>query len=144
VGQDREERARGRVTARARLLLWAPVALLLGYEFYLSAQSGHSLPTFGPWFPGKDKVEHLVYFFLTGLCAVRAARFGEGWSASKTAVFLILSGLLWGCSDEIHQSYTPGRDVEIGDVLADSAGVALAAAFGERTLRKVGLGRVIR
>jgi VanZ family protein len=132
------------VTARARFLLWAPVALLLGFEFYLSAQSGQRLPTFGPWFPGKDKVEHLAYFFLTGLCAFRAARFGEGWSTRKTAVFLILTGLLWGCSDEIHQSYTPGRSVEIGDVLADTAGVVLAVAIGEKILRKVGLGRVIR
>ena len=132
------------MTARARFLLWAPVALLLGFEFYLSAQPGHSLPTFGFRFPGMDKVEHLAYFFLTGLCAFRAARFGEGWSTGKTAAFLILTGLLWGCSDEIHQSYTPGRDVEIGDVAADVGGVALAVAFGEKLLRKVGLGTVIR
>jgi len=144
VGQDREERPRRRVTARARVLLWAPVALLLGYEFYLSAQSGRDLPVFGPWFSGKDKVEHLAYFFLTGLCAVRSARFGENWSRAKTAVFLLLAAVLWGCSDEIHQSYTPGRSVEIGDVLADVAGVALAVTLGERFLRKVGLDQTAR
>jgi len=132
------------VTARGRLLLWAPVALLLGYEFFLSAQSPHALPVFGPWFFEKDKVEHAVYFFVTGLLAVRAARFGEGWSRGKTAVFLILAGLLWGCSDEIHQSFTPGRDVEIGDVLANTAGVALAVALGEWILRRVDLDRTIQ
>ena len=63
------------------------------------------------------------------LLAVRAARCGEGWGRGKTAVFLILAGLLWGCSDEIHQSFTPGRDVEIGDVLADTAGVARHPSF---------------
>jgi VanZ family protein len=120
------------------------VALLLGYEFFLSAQPPSGLPDLGPWFRGKDKVEHAVYFFLTGLFAVRAARFGEGWSRSKTAVFLILAGLLWGCSDEIHQSFTSARDVEIGDVLADTAGVALAVFFGEKILRKMGWGKVIR
>jgi VanZ family protein len=77
------------------------------------------------------------------LLAVRATRFGEGWSRGKTAVFLILTGLLWGCSDEIHQSFTPGRDVEIGDVLADTAGVALAVFLGEKTLRKMGLEKVV-
>ena len=131
------------MTARGRLLLWTPVALLLGYEFFLSAQPPSGLPPLGPFFPEKDKVEHLTYFFLTGLFAVRAARFGEGWSWVKTTVFLILAGLLWGCSDEIHQSFTPGRDVEIGDVLADTAGVALAAFLGERILRRVGLDRTI-
>ncbi len=131
------------MTARARLILWAPVALLLGYEFFLSAQTPSGMPPLGPWFWQKDKFEHAAYFLITGLLAVRAARFGEGWSRGKTAVFLVLVGLLWGCSDEIHQSYTPGRDVDIGDVLADMAGVAFAVAFGEKLLRKVGLGRTI-
>ena len=132
------------MTARGRLLLWAPVALLLGYAFFLSAQSPSGMPNLGPWFWEKDKVEHAVYFFVTGLLAVRAARFGEGWSRGKTAVFLILAGLLWGCSDEIHQSFTPGRDVEIGDVLADTAGVALAVALGDWILRRVDLDRTIQ
>jgi len=132
------------VTAKGRLLLWAPVALLLGYEFFLSAQSPGGLPPLGPSFPQEDKVAHVAYFFLTGLLAVRATRCGEGWSRVKTAVFLILAGLLWGCSDEIHQSFTPGRDVEIGDVLADTAGVALAVFLGEAILRRTGLHRPIR
>lgn len=127
--------------ARTRVLLWAPVALLLGYEFFLSAQSPSGMPDLGPWFWEKDKVEHALYFFFTGLLAVRAARFGEGWSHTKTAVFLLLAAVLWGCSDEIHQSYTPGRDVEIGDVAADVLGVALAVAFGEKILRKVAGGQ---
>jgi VanZ family protein len=120
------------------------VALLLGYEFFLSAQSPSGMPDLGPWFWEKDKVEHAVYLFVTGLLAVRAARFGEGWSRGKTAVFLILAGLLWACSDEIHQSFTPGRDVEIGDVLADTAGVALAVALGDWILRRVDLDRTIQ
>jgi VanZ family protein len=132
------------MTARGRLLLWAPVTLLLGYAFFLSAQSPSGMPNLGPWFWEKDKVEHAVYFFVTGLLAVRAARFGEGWSRGKTAVFLILAGLLWGCSDEIHQSFTPGRDVEIGDVLADTAGIALAVALGDWILRRVDLDRTIQ
>jgi VanZ family protein len=132
------------VTARIRVLLWAPVVLLLGYEFFISAQTPSGMPDLGPWFWQKDKVEHALYFFVTGLLAVRAARFGESWGRAKTAVFLLLAAVLWGCSDEIHQSYTPGRSVEIGDVLADTAGVALAVAFGERFLRKIGLGRVIQ
>lgn len=140
--EDREENARRRVTARARVLLWAPVVLLLAYETYLSAQS--QLPALGPVFYQKDKLEHATYFFLTGLAAVRAARFGEGWGRGKTAVFLILSAVLWGCLDEIHQSYVPFRDVEIGDVVADAAGVVLAVLVGERILRKVRLDQTVR
>jgi len=116
------------VSGRRRLLLWAPVVLLLANEFWLSSRTSSEMPPLGPWFDGKDKVEHAAYFFLTGLLAVRAARFGEGWGRAKTAVFLLLAAVLWGCSDEIHQSFTPDRSVEIVDVLADVAGVALAVA----------------
>ena len=132
------------MSARGRLLLWAPVALLLAYEFFLSSRSGSDLPSFGPSFEQKDKVEHAVYFFLTGLLAVRAARFGERWSRGKTAVFLVLAAVLWGCSDEIHQSFVPGRDVEIGDVVADVSGVALAVVLGAAILRRVGGDRTVR
>ncbi len=129
------------MTARGRLLVWAPVALLLAYEFYLSSRTPAGLPTFGPAFAGKDKVEHALYFFVTGLFAVRAARFGERWGRAKTAVFLLLAAVLWGCSDEIHQSFVPDRSVEIADVLADAGGVALAVALGETILRRTGLDR---
>ncbi len=132
------------MSARARLVLWAPVALLLAFEFWLSSLPPWRLPLFGPWFEGKDKVEHVLYFLFTGLLAVRAARFGEGWGRAKTGVFLLLAAILWGCSDEIHQSFVPGRSVEIGDVLADVAGVAIAVGIGERLLRAFGLERTIR
>ena len=130
------------MSGRARFLLWAPVLLLLAYETYLSAQS--RLPTPGIEFPQIDKLEHAAYFFLTGLAAVRAARFGEHWSRGKTAVFLVLSAVLWGCLDEIHQSFVPFRSVEIGDVLADTGGVALAVIFGGPLLRKLRLDQTIR
>ena len=74
---------------RARVLLWAPVALLLAFEFWLSGRTGSELPSFGPSFEGKDKVEHAVYFFFTALLAVRAARFGERWSRGKTAALVV-------------------------------------------------------
>jgi VanZ family protein len=130
------------VTARVRLVLWAPVVLLLAYQTYLSAQS--RLPGLGIDIPHLDKLEHAAYFFLTGLLAVRAARFGEGWGRGKTAVFLLLCAVLWGCLDEIHQSFVPMRSVEIADVLADTAGVALAVAFGEVILRLARLDQTIR
>ncbi len=129
------------MSARRRILLWAPVVLLLAHEYWLSSRTGSELPSFGPSFDGKDKLEHAAYFFLTGVLAVRAARFGERWSRGKTAVLLLLGAVLWGCSDEVHQSFVPERDVEVGDVLADVAGMALAVAAGETILRKSGLNR---
>lgn len=131
------------MSARGRLLVWAPVALLLAFEFWLSSRTGSEMPSLGPAFQGKDKVEHATYFFLTGVLAVRGARFGERWGRGKAAVFLLLGALLWGMSDEIHQSFVPERDVEIADVVADVSGVALAVAAGEWILRRTGLDRTV-
>ena len=129
------------MTARARLLLWAPVVLLIAFETYLSGRSS-LLPLLR--LPHGDKLVHATYFFLTGLMAVRAARFGESWNRGRTASLLVLTAILWGCLDEIHQSHVPGRDVAIADVVADTVGVAIAAILGERILRKARLDRTVR
>ena len=107
---------------------------------WLSSRTPSALPPLLA-FAGGDKIVHASYFLLTGVFAVRAALFGEGWSRAKTAVFLLLPAVLWGCSDEIHQSFVPGRSVEIGDVVADVTGVALAVVFGEAILRRARLER---
>ena len=130
------------MSGRARLTLWAPVVLLFAFETYLSSQS--KLPEVGISVANLDKFGHAAYFFLTGLLAVRAARFGERWSRARTAVILVLSTFLWGCLDEIHQSFVPMRSIELADVLADTAGVALAVILGEPVLRRFGLDQTTR
>ena len=117
------------MTGRSRLLLWAPVALLLAYEFYLSSRS--VLPRVF-FFPNADKVAHAGYFGLMGGCAVRAARWGQGWSRSRTFWTILLAAFVYGCLDEFHQSFVPGRDVEAGDVSADTFGGFLAVLVAER------------
>jgi VanZ family protein len=123
------------VSARRPLLLWAPVALLLAYEFYLSSQS--HLPSVPLHLPQSDKLLHASYFFLTGALAVRAARFGQGWSRRRTAITLLLGALLWGAVDELHQSFVPGRDVEAADVVADVTGVLIATLVSEKIWRRL-------
>lgn len=112
-----------------RLILWAPVALLVAYQYYLSAQT--SLPSIP--LPGRhaDKVLHLAYFFLIATFVVRAARFGEGWSRHATARAVVLGAMAWGFLDEVHQSFTPQRFVEFGDVIADVTGATLALLVTE-------------
>jgi VanZ family protein len=130
------------VTARGRFLLWGPVALLVAYQFWLSSQS--TLPSPGFAFPHLDKLEHAGYFFFVGLLALRAGRFGEGWSPRTSFLSVVLGGLLLGVLDEFHQSFVPERGVEALDVAADTAGALVAALAGEALLRATGLDRVRR
>ncbi len=134
MGEDREESARrgvnkGPASLRARIILWAPVILLLAFEFFLSSQS--KLPQPPIRLPGMDKIVHAGYFFLVSFFSVRAARYGEGWSRKKTAKTLLVAALAWGVLDEFHQSFVPGRAVEVADIVADVLGVALALLAAE-------------
>jgi VanZ family protein len=128
-----------RTPAGRRLLLWAPVAAMMALQVELSSRSHLPPLPLLPSIPGNDKLTHAVWFFLLGVLAWRAARLGEGWSRRRTTLLLILGALLWGISDEAHQSFVPGRDVEPADVAADVVGAAVAAAAAEPLLRRLGL-----
>lgn len=88
---------------------------------------------------GIDKAAHAGWFFLLGLLAYRAARDAEGWPRRRTALLIVLWALLWGISDEAHQAFVPGRDVEGADVAADVVGAAAAALVAEPLLRRLRL-----
>lgn len=60
----------------------------------------------------------------------------------STALLTVCFCLLYGMSDEFHQSFIPYRSVSGLDIVADVAGAALIAAlwfFNERIRQKVSL-----
>jgi len=131
-----------RAPARRRLFLWAPVVAMLVVQVVLSSRSQlPPLPLLRS-LPASDKIAHAGWFFLLGLLAYRAARNGEGWPRRRTTFVLVLGALLWGISDEAHQFFVPGRDVEAADVAADVAGAAVAAVVAESLLRRLRLSAV--
>jgi VanZ family protein len=94
---------------------------------------------------GFDKIAH---FSVYGLLATVLARI---WFSGKRrpwrVVFLAVAiTSLFGITDELHQSFTPGRSVELADWLADTGGATLAAVVyvywaGWRRLLERPLGR---
>ncbi len=128
-----------RAPAGRRLFHWAPVVGMLAVQVVLSSRSQlPPLPLLRS-LPASDKLAHAGWFFLLGLLAYRAARNGEGWPRRRTTLVLILGALLWGISDEAHQLFVPGRDVEAADVAADVVGAAVAAVIAEPLLRRLRL-----
>ena len=71
-----------------------------------------------------DKVAHFLVF---GLLATALAR-TPGCRRKGGAVFAAAAVTLFGGLDELRQSLTPGRAVELADALADAAGAILATA----------------
>lgn len=111
-----------------KLRLWLPVALYCGMIFYVS--SLEELPDLPARF--SDKIAHFGVYSGLGWLVARALSQGFGLSPLSTVIGASLVCLAYGISDEIHQSFVPGRAVEVGDVLTDFiGGLAGAYFYGE-------------
>ena len=98
---------------------WFPVFLYSGIIFWASSQPpGGPLP----W-PFADKFLHLIEYSILGFLTARALHGSQcGMVAARIVLYAFLFSFLYGFSDEWHQSFVPGRQVEIGDLLADGIG----------------------
>jgi VanZ family protein len=77
---------------------------------------------------GSDKGVHALLY--AGLCALLVRACAGGWRQPVTAGAAMLSlvvSVLYGVSDEIHQSFVPPRQADLRDVVADSTGAAVVA-----------------
>lgn len=109
---------------------WIPVALIAIGIFVASSIPGSSLPGL-LLFAGQDKAEHFTVYASFGFFVARALAARPGLRRARLGWFVATAavGLLYGLSDEFHQSFVPGRAVEGLDLLADSTGSALGATL---------------
>jgi VanZ family protein len=77
-----------------------------------------------------DWITHGSAYFILGLLVSRASAGGVGRPSSPgDAALVVLLCTLYGVSDEVHQSFVPGRDSSVWDVAKDLGGAAFAAAM---------------
>ena len=68
-----------------------------------------------------DKLLHVLEYFLLGVLGGRAYENRHKY----ITIIIILFGILFGCLDEMWQSFIPGRHPSYYDVIADGIGVIL-------------------
>ena len=112
--------------AASRVLsAWLPVVAWAGLIFTLSA-----IPDLGTGLGGWDlalrKLAHAAEFAVLGLLLVRAL--AHAWAA-------FWLGVAYAVTDEIHQSFVPGRVGSPLDVAIDAAGVAAGVVLALRFRR---------
>jgi uncharacterized protein YfiM (DUF2279 family) len=100
--------------------------LVMGVIFFLSHQSGNSL--YLPPIPGMDKFCHMSIYGMLAMTVLWALGRGKQVSLLKVALETFFFCLLYGVSDEFHQSFIPQRSVSGLDLLADLAGAMLVCA----------------
>ena len=106
-------------------------AAVIVFEVFLL--SSRPLPEQVPKIPGMDKIFHFIVY-----AALSSAIFGsiiKSKNNHKRALFIsIFLAVLYGLSDEFHQSFVPGRECSLLDLLADFLGAAFGAAISLKTL----------
>ncbi len=102
---------------------WTPVLLYCGIIVYLSSLSYPSkhLPSF--FFGLSDKLVHGVEYGILGILLYRA--FHQTNRKIESIILSILCVVVFGISDEIHQSFVPHRQADLWDLLADTLGGTL-------------------
>lgn len=132
---------------------WLPVILVAGFIFMMSNfaaadsdnQSGLIINILRSIFPGIEsthalvtivrKAAHFTEYLIFGFLTARAMK-----KSKFNLWFALPACILYATSDEIHQSFIPGRSCEAGDVLIDALGAAIGVTiyfllFGRKNKR---------
>ena len=109
----------------ARFIL---MAIVMGMIFYLSHQPGDF--SYLPKYIGLDKLLHVIaYGSLAATLLYGLDPMTKCSSRALTAVGVVFFCILFGISDEYHQSFIPGRSVSAWDVVADGLGAFLVVVW---------------
>lgn len=109
-------------TSLRRSYYWPPLLALA--IFLASGQSQLAAPDLS-WPISQDKLLHFLVFGLLCTSLQRTPRLRQmGWRGALMAA--LLTGT-YGALDELRQSLTPGRQVELADAVADVCGALVAS-----------------
>ena len=98
----------------------------MGAIYLLSDQPKTGIPSFGVWDALVKKGAHFLAYAVLSVLAWRLFREGQ-----RPYLWAFLLTVLYAISDEYHQSYIPGRNGTLIDVLIDSLG-GVTALFSLR------------
>jgi VanZ family protein len=121
-----------------RRAAWAfvPALAYAAIIFALSAQSD-PLPFLPPEIFLQDKLLHAAEYAVLGGLLVPALR-AAGLRPRVALVASVVIASAFGATDELHQSFVPGRDAAVADWVADTVGAAVGALVATAALRLPG------
>ena len=101
---------------------WFPALSVMLAIFAFSSQPGDSLPSFQDWDYAIKKMGHVIGYGLLALSYFHFLKY------NKKQVWLAwLMALIFSVTDEFYQSFVPGRNASVFDVLIfDNFGAAFA------------------
>ncbi len=118
------------------LKYWLPTLLWAFLIFNISGRS--SIRTTDVYWQDfvLKKTAHFIEYFIFAILIYRSLKNTTSLSAKKILALSFIVTVFYAVSDEFHQSFVPGREPRIRDILIDSAGSLTGLIFRF----KIGLG----
>lgn len=111
---------------------WLPLYLYAGLIFYVSGISKPPVPEIE--IPFLDKFLHISEYAVFGLLAARAFKNSPKEIFFKNfKIAAVLTSVLYGISDEVHQLFISERSFSVFDMLADGIGATLGVFVYSRS-----------
>ena len=96
-----------------------PVFLWAAMIFFLSSIPEENLPNVP--IPHIGKIVHFVEYSILGMLSFRAFRHSNPKTGRmKQIIIVVILIMLFAISDEWHQTFVPGRDGNVADVIFDT------------------------
>ncbi len=113
---------------------WPPVILWMAVIFGLSSMPGNNFPNV--LIPGISSIAHAIEYSVLGALLLRGFMYSFPENSRILLAFYSVSfAILFGFSDEWHQTFVPGRFCELEDLIVD----AISAVLGTLLyIRKAG------
>lgn len=109
----------------SRLRAWLPALIWMGVIFGLSAQSNLTNPT--PYLSDTvlEVTAHLMEYGVLAVLLHYPLR-ERGMTLRAAFVVALIGAVLYGISDEWHQSFVPTRTPSVSDLMVDAIGATIA------------------
>jgi len=104
---------------KSQKIWWLVTFTYMVIIFFLSSIPGKDIPLI---FPFSDKIIHLVEYMILSLLLKKAL---SSSSFKYVSILAVLIGVIYGVSDEFHQSFVHGRKCDPGDLIFDTIGCIL-------------------
>lgn len=123
----------GPMSFAKRFILWCGVGAYAAAIFYLSSLE-NPLPQLVSRF--SDKVLHGIEYGGLSLL-VMVALLASNVRARHALGIAVIAASLYAATDEIHQSFVPGRDADVRDWVADTIGAIVGSAIAFHPRRRI-------
>jgi VanZ family protein len=108
-------------------LRWLPPVGWMAAIFVASNTPSAQIPSAGPWDLVVKKGGHLASYALLAWLWLRALR--PAAVSLRVVLVVLVIVVLYAVTDEVHQTFVPGRSGTAVDVLIDAAGALLGIAL---------------